>query len=172
MNFWLTFFLLGGLDDSVILANDASMISQLNTWLLPHLQSPEKSYWKLCYRASIHGWRSRTFHNYCDNKGPTVTIIRVGIYIFGGYNDNSWKCKSGNMEIYLEGFSWLRFKSLPALPCPPSPITPVYQGGGVGPLQFSPVVQNNLFKTSYPFNDSPYLSLERIVRSTSKNICV
>ncbi|CAH3131432.1 unnamed protein product, partial [Porites lobata] len=84
-----------GLDDSVILANDASKISQLNTWLLPHLQSPDTSYWKLCYRASNHGWRSRTFHSYCDNKGPTVTIVRVGIYIFGGYNDNSWQWSAG-----------------------------------------------------------------------------
>ncbi|CAH3197867.1 unnamed protein product, partial [Porites evermanni] len=83
-----------GLDDSVILANDASKISQLNTWLLPHLQSPDRSYWQLCYRASNHGWSSQTFHSYCDNKGPTVTIVRVGIYIFGGYSDKSWKCKS------------------------------------------------------------------------------
>ena len=94
MIFWLTFFLPGGLGDSVILANDASKISQLNTWLLPHLQSQDRSYWKLCYRASNHGWSSQTFHSYCDNKGPTVTIVRVGIYIFGGYNDNSWQCKS------------------------------------------------------------------------------
>ena len=91
-NFWLTFS--GGLSDSVILANDVSKITQLNNWLLPHLQSSDRSYWKLCFRASIHGWRSRTFHSYCDNKGPTVTIVRVGIYIFGGYNDNSWQCKS------------------------------------------------------------------------------
>ena len=93
MNFWFTFFLPGGLDDSLILANDASKISQLNTWLLPHLQSPDRSYWQLCYRASNHGWSSETFHRNCDNKGPTVTIVRVGIYIFGGYSDKSWKCK-------------------------------------------------------------------------------
>ena len=84
----------GGLGDSVILANDVSKMTQLNNWLLPHLQSSDRSYWKLCFRASIHGWRSRTFHSYCDNKGATVTIVRVGIYIFGGYNDNSWQCKS------------------------------------------------------------------------------
>ena len=93
INFWLTSFS-GGLGDSVILANDVSKMTQLNNWLLPHLQSSDRSYWKLCFRASIHGWRSRTFHSYCDNKGPTVTIVRVGIYIFGGYNDNSWQCKS------------------------------------------------------------------------------
>ncbi|CAH3186833.1 unnamed protein product, partial [Porites lobata] len=78
------------LDDSIVLANDASMISQLNSWLSPKLRS-SYSYWKLCYRASVDGWRSRTFHNRCDNKGPTVTIVRVGSYIFGGYNDKSWQ---------------------------------------------------------------------------------
>ena len=87
-------FLSGGLGDSVILANDVGKRSQLNTWLLPHLQSSDRSYWKLCYRATSHGWRGQTFHSYCDNKGPTVTIVRDGSYIFGGYNDNSWKCKS------------------------------------------------------------------------------
>ena len=86
-------FLSGGLDDSVILANDAGKVSQLNSWLYSHLQSSDRSYWKLCYRATSHGWRSQTFHNNCDNKGPTVTIVRVGSYIFGGYNDKSWKCK-------------------------------------------------------------------------------
>ena len=93
-NLWVCLFL--GLDDSVVLANDASMISQLNSWLSPKLRS-SYSYWKLCYRASVDGWRSRTFHNHCDNKGATVTIVRVGSYIFGGYNDNSWQCKFSNM---------------------------------------------------------------------------
>ena len=102
-------FFSGGLDDSVILANDVGKISQLNTWLLPHLQSSDRSYWKLCYRATSHGWRARTFHSYCDNKGPTVTIVRDGSYIFGGYNDNSWQGKSLKygehvaMTIYLAG---------------------------------------------------------------------
>ena len=87
-----------GLDDSVILASDASMISQLNTWLSPKLQSAY-GYWKLCYRASIDGWRSQTFHEHCDNRGATVTIVRVGRYIFGGYNDHSWQCKLAKYRI-------------------------------------------------------------------------
>ena len=93
-NLWVCLFL--GLDDSVVLANDASMISQLNSWLSPKLRS-SYSYWKLCYRASVDGWRSQTFHNRCDSKGATVTIVRVGSYIFGGYNDNSWQGKFSNM---------------------------------------------------------------------------
>ena len=94
--FWFA-FLSGGLGNSVILTNDVGKISQLNTWLLPHLQSSVRSYWNLCYRATSYGWRSSTFHSYCDNRGPTVVIVRAGGYIFGGYNDNSWQCKSAKL---------------------------------------------------------------------------
>ena len=46
--------------------------------------------WKLCYRASAHGWSSRTFHSRCDGKPHTVTIIRKYQYVFGGYTDIAW----------------------------------------------------------------------------------
>lgn len=84
-----------GLNNSQILSGDTSKISKLNDWLAPHLQNSEKSYWALCWRSSSHGWRSRTFHRYCDGKGPTVTIVKVGNYIFGGYTDKSWTWSNG-----------------------------------------------------------------------------
>ena len=43
-----------------------------------------------CWRAKTDGWAASTFHSNCDGKGPTVTIIQVGSYIFGGYTDVSW----------------------------------------------------------------------------------
>ena len=43
-----------------------------------------------CWRAKTDGWAASTFHSNCDGKGPTVTIIKVGSYIFGGYTDISW----------------------------------------------------------------------------------
>ena len=43
-----------------------------------------------CWRAKTDGWAASTFHSNCDAKGPTVTIIQVGSYIFGGYTDLSW----------------------------------------------------------------------------------
>ena len=46
-----------------------------------------------CWRAKTDGWAASTFHSNCDGKGPTVTIIRVGSYIFGGYTDVSWSSK-------------------------------------------------------------------------------
>ena len=44
-----------------------------------------------CWHAKEDGWAASTFHGNCDDKGPTVTIIQVGSFIFGGYSDVSWK---------------------------------------------------------------------------------
>ncbi|PFX14674.1 hypothetical protein AWC38_SpisGene21153 [Stylophora pistillata] len=84
-----------GFTDSRIIGGDTKKISQLHSWLHSRLQSPSKSYWRLCYRASSYGWRVSEFHNYCDNQGPTVTIIRAHGYIFGGYYDHSWTGTGG-----------------------------------------------------------------------------
>ena len=58
------------------------------------VEDAEKS-WKRCYRGSNFEFSSTAFHAHCDNKGPTVVIIKVGDFVFGGYTDQSWKaCKS------------------------------------------------------------------------------
>ena len=49
---------------------------------------------KLLYRASRDGWAASNFHSCCDYKGPTVTVVKSGNYIFGGYADQSWHGKS------------------------------------------------------------------------------
>ena len=78
------------LNDSVIVGDNVHHLANLSTWLKPVAQS-ESSKWKRCWRASVDGWAASTFHSGCDNKGPTVTIIRVGgTYIFGGYTKRSW----------------------------------------------------------------------------------
>ena len=59
--------------------------------------------WKLIYRASEHGYSAKTFHEYCDDKGPTLVVLKSdGGWIFGGYTTQSWsgrnKCEYG---IYI-----------------------------------------------------------------------
>ncbi|KAK8809598.1 hypothetical protein WA158_000541 [Blastocystis sp. Blastoise] len=59
--------------------------------------------WKLLFRASEHNYLASEFHNYCDNKGETVTLIKhIGhnnqINIFGGYTDQSWNSNSGDIS--------------------------------------------------------------------------
>ena len=52
---------------------------------------------KLLYRASEHDYTAESFHECCDNQGPTLIIIKSsGGWIFGGYTNQSW---SGN-RIY------------------------------------------------------------------------
>ena len=46
---------------------------------------------KLLYRSSEHGYTAESFHEYCDDKGPTLIIIKSsGGWIFGGYTTQSW----------------------------------------------------------------------------------
>ena len=53
--------------------------------------------WRLLYRASEHGYTAKSFHEYCNDKEPTLVIIKSsGGWIFGGYTTQSW---SGN-SIY------------------------------------------------------------------------
>ncbi len=48
--------------------------------------------WKLLYRSSEHDYTSKSFHEYCDNKGPTLVVIKSSEgWIFGGYTTRSWK---------------------------------------------------------------------------------
>lgn len=81
----------GGLECSKILKEDISHLTDLSKWLKPVMQ--KNSHWERCWLASADGWAVKTFHLLCDHKGPTVTIIRVGKYIFGGYTSASWICE-------------------------------------------------------------------------------
>ena len=43
------------------------------------------------YCASNDGWDSADFHSKCDNKGPTVTVIKcTDGYVFGGFTSAPW----------------------------------------------------------------------------------
>ena len=58
------------------------LFKQLNKWI-----NPFKSLkFELIFTASINGDDSKIFHEKCDGKGPTVTIIKgKNGHIFGGY---------------------------------------------------------------------------------------
>jgi len=61
----------------------------LISYIAPVLQNTTRRFVR-CWRAKTDGWAASTFHRQCDAKGPTVTIIKVNNYIFGGYTDVSW----------------------------------------------------------------------------------
>ena len=50
--------------------------------------------WRLIYRASEHEYTVESFHEYCDDKRPTLIVIKSsGGWIFGGYTTQSWSGK-------------------------------------------------------------------------------
>ena len=63
-----------------------SQMSQLNNWYGKANQG-----WKLCYSKSKHGASATTFHNQCNGKGASITVIKANNgYVFGGFNAKSW----------------------------------------------------------------------------------
>ena len=52
---------------------------------------------KLLFRASEHKYDRNNFHTYCDDKGPTITIIHNEYdHIYGGYVSVSWTSTDGD----------------------------------------------------------------------------
>ena len=78
---------------SAILRSYPSYRKTLNEYLEPVEISGKP--WRRCFRASEHSYRASAFHSACDNKGPTVVVVRVGSHVFGGYADASWSCECG-----------------------------------------------------------------------------
>nr|XP_058950220.1 neurogenic locus notch homolog protein 2-like [Pocillopora verrucosa] len=79
--------------NSTILSNIGSFLGNLSHFLAPAVGNTSR--WLLCHRASTHGWAVKTFHDRCDLKPNTLTIIKNGQYLFGGYTDIAWDSSSG-----------------------------------------------------------------------------
>ena len=52
--------------------------------------------WLLLYRASRDGFNGSAFHKLCDNIGPTVTVVKSGSNVFGGFTERAWASKTAN----------------------------------------------------------------------------
>ena len=89
---------IGGLGASIILRglDPNKYLGKLISFLDPVLPTASRTDFVRCWHAKTDGWAASTFHSNCDGRGPTVTIIKVNDYIFGGYTDVSW---SGGRHI-------------------------------------------------------------------------
>ena len=51
---------------------------------------------KLLFTASKNGWRPKEFHQYCDDKGPTLSLIQSdNDYLSAGFTSKSWQSTDG-----------------------------------------------------------------------------
>ncbi len=86
------------LGTSTILDGDNDLAQQLVQWM-----EDKKFRWQRCYQASRDGWGSKDFHGKCDDIGPTVTLVKCGTNIFGGFTDQSWKSPPMSRRLYYSG---------------------------------------------------------------------
>jgi hypothetical protein len=86
------------IDSTLIMAKHASLISG---WMINDPQMPSHFEFRLLLRGTRDGFTAETFHKLCDNKGPTVTILRVKDTgeLLGGYTPTNW-------DASLEDFSY------------------------------------------------------------------
>jgi hypothetical protein len=48
----------------------------------------------LLFSGSTHGWERSKFHQLCDEKGPTITVMKSKAgRVFGGFAMQSWESK-------------------------------------------------------------------------------
>jgi len=67
--------------------NNENYRSSVMTWL------PPRATCSLLYRATTDGKTPEDFHRCCDNKGPTLVVMKSEKNIFGGYTSKSWESR-------------------------------------------------------------------------------
>ncbi len=91
--------------------------------------------WKLCYKASVHGFDSQVFHAKCDGLKPTVTVMHsTAGAIFGGYATSAW---SGSAGYLPNPGGWL-FRLDSGLKFPLAPQGPCIGNGIYSSLSYGP----------------------------------
>ena len=77
-------------NSSIITSDETNLISQ---WIRPKA----KINYSLLYKASVDGDSSLKFHELCDNKGATLTLVStIEGWKFGGYTEIPWELKSSS----------------------------------------------------------------------------
>lgn len=87
---------------SEILAGRIDLQMQLNEWC----EAPSAE-WVLLYRGSRDGFQAKKFHSCCDDKGPTVIVVKTPSgNVFGGFTDVSWcsRFKKGKFASSQKSF--------------------------------------------------------------------
>ncbi len=87
--------------DSLILENNIKYNQTLKNWINPNMKIKSE----LLYRMSRDGIEYSTFHNLCDNKGTTITLIKLEDgNILGNCTPLSWDSTTNDWKNDLNMF--------------------------------------------------------------------
>ena len=86
------------IESSSILNNNINEQELIINWIKEKTNKNDFKF-KLIYKMSEKGTNCKTFHEYCDNKGPTLILIETTTNRkFGGFTPLNWKSEGG--QIY------------------------------------------------------------------------
>ena len=95
--------------DSKIIENENNYKNILIHWLQqpnPNIKKDKIKGIELLYRGTRDGFRAKNFHDKCDKKGETLTVILSSDnYIFGGYTEIDWESTTWNGKVGEENCS-------------------------------------------------------------------
>ena len=78
--------------DSIILKD----LPKINDYIKKLLEWTKSKKMELIYRATRDGTTPQKFHDFCDNKGPTIILYKNEKgNVFGGYTSISWSNNGG-----------------------------------------------------------------------------
>ena len=82
--------------DSLILNKKKDKQEIIINWIKEKTNKDKINFEKI-FTMSLNGSSSKDFHNYCDNKGPTLTLVKTTKNkIFGGFTPLNWDSTSGS----------------------------------------------------------------------------
>ena len=83
---------------SSIINNEYEKQEKIINWIESKINK-NKIDFKLIFKMSENGEKSGDFHKYCDDKGPTLSLIKTTQNrIFGGFTPLNWKNSGGYVE--------------------------------------------------------------------------
>ena len=97
------FHFTGDLGASAILGSldFSKYLGKLISYLDPVVPDAFRSEFVRCWHAKTDGSAASIFHDNCDGKGPTVTIIKYDNFVFGGYTDVPWRSSKYLSDKFL-----------------------------------------------------------------------
>jgi hypothetical protein len=82
--------------------------AQLSQWI------GQNCHFELLYKISRDGCSSATFHQLCDGKGPTVTVLyNTDNSVYGGFLSQEWKASGGCIKDAHAFLFTLHFNGVP-----------------------------------------------------------
>ena len=135
-------------------ANPTSEILSAETHrqILSWLDTSAATKLELLYRASCDGWGSRDFPSSCNNKGPTVTVIKcTDGYVFGGFTSTAWVSRNLPVNTFVA--------------CADAFIFSLHRPGGVGPVKLAVRAESADYAISGFALDCPSFGCDILVES-------